>query len=595
MKLSDYVIKYLENYGVEDVFLLSGGGMMHLLNSLAESKIINKYYSLHEQAAGFAADGYAQYKGKLGVCFVTTGPGATNVITPLASSYIDSTPILYISGQVKTTDITKNPEVRQTGAQEVGIISIVQSITKYAVTITDADTIRYHLEKALYLCENGRPGPVWIDIPLDIQAMQVNEEKLQSFLPDVIKAGKETFDFNDIAQIYGMIKESKRPCILAGTGIMLSGARDLFIQLVNKLSIPVVISKRAKRIFNDKNSRFNYGIVGGYASRSSNYVLQNCDLLLVIGSGLRCHITAYNEENFAPNAKKVIINIHEAEIDKLRMSIYKRIVCSADLFIREMISYNMKDENIEKKSWIEYCDNMRSRYQIVFDNRINYKDGNSYEYIIAYNIYKYSKPGDVFVASPSAFGYIQQGGDLKDKQDFIMHLGLGSMGTGLPEAIGVCIASGRKRTILCEGDGSLQHNIQEISLLKHYNLPIKLFVYNNNGYGQIYVMQKTHFNSNFAGCNEESGISFPDLEKLAVSYDISYVKIGENDNIDDKMEFIMSNDKPMIIEFFSSIDSELLPITKSRMLSSGEIRSTKLEELYPFLSDEEHNKNMTVF
>lgn len=594
MKLSDYVVSFLENYGVKDVFLLSGGGIMHLLNSLAENEKIEKYYNLHEQGSGFCADAYAQYSNKLGVCFATTGPGATNVVTALASAYIDSTPMLVISGQVKTSDITSIPDVRQTGAQEVGIIPIVESVTKYAVTVIDESEIRYHLEKAVYLAKHGRPGPVWIDIPLDIQAKEIEPEQLKGFSPTV-RCEEAVVQSKDIEEIYQLLQKAKRPCILGGTGIVLADATEHFSQMVNMLKVPAVTSRRVKRLFHKENGRYYYGSVGVVAPRYANYVLQNSDLLIVIGSGLRYYITAYNEQAFAPKAKKVIVNIQQAEIDKLRMSVEKSIVCDAKIFIQELMEYASKQVEATNhyEKWIVYCDAMRNKYPAEKEI-IPHDDGLPDGYLVSQAVDRYAKDDEVYVASPSAYAYTYNVYQLRRQQEYICPLGLGSMGTALPAAIGACVASGRRRTIVGEGDGSLQHNIQELALLKQYQLPIKIFIDNNDGYRQIYTMQKSHFSGRFAGCNPESGITFPDLKTIADAYKIKYYCIKSVQDIDREVKKALADDEPAIIEIFSSPQVEFVPIIKSRIGVNGEMLSSRLEDLYPFLPEKEQKDNMKI-
>lgn len=588
MKLSDYVIKFLEEKLVKDVFLLSGGGIMHLLDSLAKNDHINKYYNLHEQASGFAADGYAQYANKLGVVFATTGPGATNVVTSLASAYIDSTPMLVISGQVKRETITKVPEVRQTGAQEVGIIPIVQSVTKYAVTVMEPNDIRYILEKAVYMATTGRPGTTWVDIPLDVQSAEIEPEMLRDFCP---QEKHIEISASDLADIYKLLSKAKRPCILAGTGVMLSGARKEFADMANQLQIPVVTSRRARRLFRRGNDRYYYGSAGGVAPRFANYVLQNSDCLLVLGSGLRYYLTAYNEENFAPNAKKIMVNVHKAEIDKLHMDVDKAVVADAGSFIRAFMEYCKTNVLAKCDEWLAYCDKMRAKYPAI-NEILPHDDGLTDGYLVTKYINQYAKDDDVFVASPSAFAYGYNIYDLHDGQDYIVPVGLGSMGTGLPCAIGACIASGKKRTIIGEGDGSLQHNIQELALLREYNLPIKVFIDNNNGYRQIYTMQQTHFHGRLAGCNPESGVGMPILQKIAEAYGLKYYCIAHDIEAEDVVREALSDDEPAIIEMISSPATEFVPIIKSRMGKDGKMISSKLEDLYPFLPENEQKANM---
>ena len=588
MKLSDYVVEFLRRREVQDVFLLSGGGIMHLLDSLAKEDRIHKYYNLHEQASGFAADGYAQYANKLGVVFATTGPGATNVVTSLVSAYIDSTPLLVISGQVRRDTITTLAGVRQTGAQEVGIIPIVESVTKYAVTVMDPADIRYVLERAVYTALHDRPGTVWIDIPLDVQAAEIDPSSLRGYKPEEKAAAVNAEDLKEIA---AMLAAAKRPVILTGTGVMLAGAREAFVQMVNELQIPTVTSRRARRLFHRGGDRYFYGSAGMVAPRYANYVLQNADFLLVIGSGLRYYLTAYNDENFAPHARKVMVNIHAPEVEKLRMTVEKTIIMDAGAFIAAFSDLCRTCKMPDWQGWIAYADEMREKYPALSEV-IPHADGLTDGYMVTKYINQYAGTDDVYVASPSAFAYGYNVYELHDRQEYICPVGLGSMGTGLPCAIGACIASGKKRTILGEGDGSLQHNIQELALLRQYDLPIKIFIDSNNGYRQIYTMQQTHFAGRFAGCTPESGVGMPNLRSIAEAYGLDYYEIVCVDETEEIVRRALADDVPAIINMVSSPAVEFVPIIKSRIGADGKMISSKLEDLYPFLPEEEQRRNM---
>lgn len=588
MKLSDYVVEFLRRREVQDVFLLSGGGIMHLLDSLAKEDRIHKYYNLHEQASGFAADGYAQYANKLGVVFATTGPGATNVVTSLASAHIDSTPLLVISGQVRRDTITTLAGVRQTGAQEVGIIPIVESVTKYAVTVMDPADIRYVLERAVYTALHDRPGTVWVDIPLDVQAAEIDPSSLRGYEPEEKAVA---VDAEDLQEIAAMLAAAKRPVILAGTGVMLAGAREAFVQMVNELQIPTVTSRRARRLFRCGKERYFYGSAGAVAPRYANYVLQNADFLLVIGSGLRYYLTAYNDENFAPHAKKVMVNIHAPEIEKLRMTVEKTIIMDAGTFIAAFSDLCCTHKMPDWQRWIAYADEMREKYPALSEV-IPHTDGLTDGYMVTKYINQYAGTDDVYVASPSAFAYGYNVYELHDGQEYICPVGLGSMGTGLPCAIGACIASGKKRTILGEGDGSLQHNIQELALLREYDLPIKIFIDSNNGYRQIYTMQQTHFAGRFAGCTPESGVGMPNLRSIAEAYGLDYYEIACADETEVIVRRALAGDAPAIINMVSSPAVEFVPIIKSRIGADGKMISSKLEDLYPFLPEDEQRRNM---
>lgn len=590
MKLSDYVVQFLKQKHVQDVFLLAGGGIMHLLDSLAKEDAIRKYYNLHEQASGFAADGYAQYANRLGVVFATTGPGATNVVTALASAHIDSTPLLVISGQVRRDTITRVAGVRQTGAQEVGIIPIVASVTKYAVTVMDPTDIRYILERAVHTALHDRPGAVWVDIPLDVQAAEIDPAALRGYVPKPVPPAVDVEDLQEIAQ---MLAAAKRPVILVGTGVMLAGARDAFVRMVNELHVPVVTSRRARRLFHRGDDRYFYGSAGMVAPRYANYVLQNADFLLVIGSGLRYYLTAYNEANFAPHACKAIVNIHPPEIEKLHMAVEKSVVMDAGDFIAAFSAICRICRLPQWEQWIAYADAMRAKYPPLGEVA-PHTDGLTDGYMVTACINQYAGAEDVFVASPSAFAYGYNVYDLHDRQEYICHVGLGSMGTGLPCAIGACIAAGKKRTILGEGDGSLQHNIQELALLREYDLPIKIFIDSNNGYRQIHTMQQTHFAGRFAGCSPESGVGMPNLRRIAEAYGLDYYCIETAAQTEEVVRRALADDAPAIIDMISSPVVEFVPIIKSRIGADGKMVSSRLEDLYPFLPEEEQRRNMEL-
>ena len=565
---------------------------MHILDSLAKSNKINKYYNLHEQASGFCADGYSLYSGKTGVCIVTTGPGGTNTLTAVTSSYIDSTPIVYISGQVKTQDITRIPGVRQTGAQEADIVSLVKPVTKYAVTVLNENDIRYHLEKAFFIASYERPGPVWLDIPLDIQSRQVDVQQLcvfdpsaEGFMPPIKPSDA------DIAEVYRLLNNAKRPVIMAGSGIRLANAQKPFQRLVHRLKIPVVSSRRVRDLLLNEDSEFYFGCIGLNPERFANYILQNSDFVLSIGSGLRYYLTAYNEANFAPNAVKVIVNVQAAELEKLNICSAKKIVADARDFIDAMLSCPDTAQPA-RTEWYSYCNKMKGKYPA----KDEYKQENPCRvnpYIVAHYIGEYMGDADVLVNSPSAFAHAFHVPRIRGNQRVIRHIGLGSMGAALPEAIGACVASG-KRTIVCEGDGSLQHNIQELALLRQYNLPVKLFVDSNNGYRQIHTMQNTHFNGRHAGCSAESGISFPNLELLAQAYGLRYIRIDDGTIIEERVKEAFSDNAPAVIEMVTAMDIDFLPVVKSKMNLDGTMQTPSLEFMYPFLPEAEHRENMRI-
>lgn len=581
MKVSDYVIHFLEERNVKNIFLLSGGGMMHLLDSLARSTI-HPYYNLNEQATSICADAYAQYINDLSVCMVTTGPGGTNAITGVVSAYQDSTPMLIISGQVKTADLA--PEgVRVYGAQEVNITKIVEPVTKYAMTVKHAEEIRYHLEKAVYLATSGRRGPVWIDIPLDVQACDISPETLKVYEPE--KVQEKAFD-EELSCLLESLKSAKRPAMLLGHGVVASGGADTARALCQFMKIPVLTTWRAKELFREDNPYY-LGEPGSQAPRYSNFVLQRSDFLLVVGSRLDWSLTAFNEPGFAPNAQKYIVDIDEAEMSKLDIWFEAKIHSDAYKFLKSLYA-KLQEETyrfVDQTGWVETCRNWKKQYPI-YNEYQDIKSTGVWGYDFAKALTQYSNEEDVFVASPTGRVCIAMnlGLALKGNQRFVAPRGLGSMGYALPCAIGACVASGYRRTICFEGDGSLQHNIQELQLIVTYHLPIKLFIYNNGGYSSIYGMQGNHFNHRLAGCTPESGVVLPSTEKIARAYGIKYHCILDKSELEIGIRRALSGNEPIICEVMGDIRYEEIPRTQTRVHEDGTISSSSLEDLYPFIN-----------
>jgi len=594
MKVSDYVAKFLVGNGIKDLFLISGGGIMHLLDSVARQEGLNLVFNLNEQATGICADSYAQYTNHLGACLVTTGPGATNAVTGCAGAWVDSNPVLYISGQTKTADMGQIKGLRQYGAQEIAIVPVVTPITKYAVTVMKAADIRYHLEKAVFLATHGRRGPVWIDIPLDVQGSKIEPGELRGFDPEgegllenyIVGEG-------EITKVFDLINNSKRPVVLMGHGVVASGRGEAFRNLLDELGIPVLASWRAKGIYGDDDELY-MGSCGIPAPRYSNYALQNSDFLLIVGCRLNPAITAYAEDNFAPNAVKVIVDIDQNEIDKLTIPFDLKINTDAGAFIEALIKNKDRYINKSRDEWLDYCRNIKAKYPLnkevqPFDN-----EGKVDGYAFAHTLSDYLTAEDVVVGSSSGrtCGISHMALKLKRGQRFITSMGLGSMGWCVPSAIASCVASGKRRTIVLEGDGSLQHNIQELALINTYKLPIKLFVYSNSGYASIFAMQRNNFDSNYAGCSKESGLDFPDMSSIANAFKLEYYTIRTNDEIKPVLDVVMSNDRPVLCEVMGSINFDEIPKSKTVVNPDGTFSSSRLEYLYPFIDLDEHTKNM---
>jgi acetolactate synthase-1/2/3 large subunit len=594
MKLSDYVSKFLVDNGINFIFTIAGGGIMHLLDSVSKQKNLKVIYNHHEQASAIFADSYSQFKNGLSACLVTTGPGATNAITGCAGSWLDSNPVLFISGQTKTSDLGHTNNLRQKGAQEIGIIPMVSSITKYSVMVTNPIEIKYHLEKALFYALNGRRGPVWLDIPLNVQSAIINPEELIGFIPEKPN-DFSNYNENYIDEVVKLLNSSKRPVILLGHGAAISKNINDLKKIINLFEIPTLVTWRAIGLFSD-NDPFYFGSPGAPGLRYSNYILQNSDLLIVIGSRLNSALTAYDESNFAPKAAKIIVDIDINELRKFSMPINIKINTSSDKFINDLVLNKNKINKNNYDLWNNYARRLKNKYPFYKEkqnvNFPNFVDS----YLFNHKLSNYIIKDDVIVGSSSGrtciFSHL--GLSYNENQKFITSMGLGAMGWCIPSAIASCIVSDKKRTIVLEGDGSLQTNIHELALIKPLNLPIKIFIFNNNGYSSLYLMQKNNFNSNFAGCDKQTDLFIPDIPNVARLYSLNYIKITNNNEIDDKLNIIMKNNDSFICEIVIPIEYDEVPKSKTKVNLDGSFSSSKLENLYPFLSDEEHNENMKV-
>ncbi len=595
MKVSDFIVRRLEEYKVKDVFLLSGGGMMHMLDSVFQSKQIRCWCNLNEQATTICGDAYAQATRNLAVCMVTSGPGATNAITGAVNSWIDSEPLLVISGQAKTSDLVGDRGVRQTGSQEVNITGMMQCVTKYAVTVKDKREIKYHLDKAIYLATHGRKGTTWVDVPLDVQGAQIEENELVEF--DPAKEGLEERYFvsnEDCDEILAMMREAKRPLILVGKGVQTDCVGDQIKDLCHRLHIPAIATWRAKMVFADDDDMY-FGHPGSPGPRYANWILQTCDFLLTIGSRLNPGITAFNEPHFACHARHVIVDIDPNEIKKMNMKFAKTVVCNAATFVTTLCERAQGLEPFATDEWVAYCRKAKAAYPLYLEKQsVPQKQTNMY--LFGHELSLRTKADDVIVEGSSgrSCGIIGMSYERSEGQIEIGAMGLGSMGFALPASIGACIACGKRRTITLDGDGSLQHNLQELALVRGYGLPLKLFVLNNNGYASIAVMQDNHFKSRYAGCNRDSGVFCCDMKKLAALYDLKYCAIHGDAEIGPVLDEVLADDEPVLCEVFADYTFDEIPKAMTRVNPDGTLSSSVLEDMFPFLPKEETEKWLSI-
>jgi acetolactate synthase-1/2/3 large subunit len=604
IKLSDYVFKFVADLGVKHVFLVTGGGAMHLNASLAQEKRITPICNSHEQASAMCAESYAKAVNGLGVALVTTGPGGTNAVTGVAGAWLDSTPTLFLSGQVKRPDrmfdaVTNKPlGMRQLGVQEVDIVSIVSPITKYAVVVLDPLGIRYELEKAYWLAMNGRPGPVWIDIPLDVQAAPIPDPAtLRSFDATEHEAALANANLKDeVARVVAELQKSTRPLLFVGNGTRLARAEAQFTELRHLLDIPTVATWCAADLVPSDVPTF-VGRPGNVAARGANFALQNSDFLLVLGARLDMAITGYAPQNLAREAHKIAVDIDPAELGKLYPHLQQPIISDCRAFLDELLA-QLKAVQLDHSRWAAWnqrAADWKVRYGVVTDEHRK-PEGMVSIFNLAEVIGTESKQEDKLVSGSSGSGIeiFLLACPTRAGQRIFHTAGLGSMGYGLPMSLAVCIGSNNQQTILVDGDGGFQFNIQELETASRLKLNVKLFVLNNDGYASIRASQKAYFGSEQIGAGAATGLTVPDLSKIANSYNIPAVVIHDQTNLREEVRKALAIEGPVLIDVRVIPDEVRAPRLQSYQKEDGSFVSKPLEDMFPFLSREEFLENMIV-
>ncbi len=591
MKLSDYVVQFVAEQGVGHVFMLPGGGAMHLNESLGRRTDLEFVCNLHEQAASIAAEAYARVSNGLGVAMVTTGPGGTNAVTGVASAWLDSMPCLVISGQVKREDLKRDSGVRILGVQEIDIVSIVDSITKYAVTIEDPSTIRYHLEKAVYLALADRRGPVWVDIPLDVQAAQIDPARLLGFSPPV-RTGDGGLQAQ-VGELLGFLRSSERPTVVAGSGIRAAGAVGEFRQAVETLQVPVLTTWLAMDLMPENHPLFA-GRPGSIAPRGANFALQNSDLLLVIGSRLDMALTGYAHDKLARSAVKVMVDIDEAEIRKMKTTVHLPVVADAGAFLRELNRQLGESPVPRRGEWVQRCQEWKRRYPVVLPEYRELREGVS-TYCLSEALSEELGSEDIVASGSSGAGVelFLLAFQVKENQRILHSRGLGAMGFGLPASIGACLGAGRRRTVCVDGDGSFQMNAQELETVRRLQLPIKLFVINNNGYASIRASQENYFQHRVAA-DSSSGLTLPDVKEVARAYGVPALSITSQQNLCQQVRAVLDTPGPVLCEVLAPPEEQRAPRLSSMQRPDGSMVSKPLEDLWPFLDRAEFRSNMII-
>lgn len=594
MKVSDYIADFLSRHGIDTVFTVVGGGAMHLNDSLGHCAGMQSIYHHHEQAAAIAAEAYARLQCKPAICCVTSGPGATNAITGVAGAWVDSIPMIVLSGQTKSTltiDSSGLP-LRCLGNQEINIVPVVKSITKYAVMITDPSTIREELEKALYLASEGRPGPVWLDIPLDVQGARINPAALHGFeLPGKYSA---CIDAKEIALIAEKIKLAKRPVIYAGNGIRIANAFPEFKKLVKLLNIPVVTAWNSIDLMETTDPLYA-GRAGTMGDRPGNFAVQNSDLVLSLACRLNLYQSGYDVSTWARTAYTIVVDVDPDELKKPTIRVDMPVCCEIKAFMQALADvWTAQEAASDCMLWNEQCRLWKEKYPVIQESHYGAEQANVYAFIDTLSR-QLSSDAVTVVANGSASVVGSQTYFIKEGSRFLMNDDLSSMGYELPAAIGACVAHNRQEIICIAGDGSIQMNLQELQTILTNQLPVKIFLINNDGYHQIRLTQQRMFKANYVGLGPDShDLSFPSMKKLADAYGYPYFGCTANADLTDTITAALAQQGSIICEIFVDKEQQYEPKSSAKLLPDGRIVSPPLEDLAPFLTPEELAENMYI-
>jgi acetolactate synthase I/II/III large subunit len=595
IKVSDYVAQKLVEYGIRHVFMVTGGGAMHLNHSLGTNRALECVFNHHEQACAMAAEAYYRLNNRLALVNVTSGPGGTNAITGVYGAFVDSVGMLVLSGQVKweTTVRSTGLPLRQYGDQEIDIEELVRPVTKYCAMVTDPHMIRYHLEKALYLATSGRPGPCWLDIPLNIQGAMVDPSTLPCFDAAELEEPWKQTDLRATSRaILEKIAEAKRPVVFTGGGVRLSGQRKTVISLVEKLGIPLVTGWNAHDVI--WNAHPNYaGRPGTIGDRAGNFVVQNADLLLILGSRLNIRQVSYNWTSFAREAYKIWVDIDPSEMQKPSVTADFPIIADLSELLSVLVHEADNYLSMDHQHWLAWCKERQRRFPIVLSEYWNCECVNPYCFMDAL----FSQMADdqvVVTANGSACVISFQTAQLKPNQRLWTNSGCASMGYDLPGAIGACKASGGRPIVCLAGDGSIMMNLQELQTIVGNRLPIKIFLLNNSGYVSILQTHRSFFAGIEVGCSPSSGVTFPDFKRLSDAFGLPYYRCINHSEMEKAISSTMAIDGPAICEVLLDGDQPFAPKLGAKQLSDGRIVSPPLEDLTPFLSREELHENMVI-
>lgn len=590
MNVSEFIFEYYAKKGINTAFMVTGGQAMWLNDAIGKNKNYNIICTHHEQSAAMSADAYGRIKNKPAITLVTAGPGSVNAMNGVVGGYTDSSPMIIISGQAALSFVQYQEEtkIRQHGVQGINIRPLVENVVKYFITIDDPQKTEYYLEKAYYEATNGRPGPVWIDVPLDIQNTQIDLKYMEKFIPEEEKQGRVSL-VQAVTQAYKILQSAKRPVFLVGQGVSLAGARDIFYKYINSVRIPVITARLGIDLI-ESDSDLYVGRPGNYGERSANFAIQNADVIISVGCRMASSLVGHNPRDFGRNAYIFAVDIDQKELDKPGAKIdykaqldCKQFFCKMDEKFSDYILPSYED-------WIKVCNEWKEKYPVVQPEYKNEKPVNSYYFIDKLSIFADEKT-TILVDTGSCFHVACQTWKLKKGQSYLTTGGLSSMGYWVA-GIGACMANNRRNTVVITGDGSLQMNIQEFATIKHNNLPIKVFILNNNGYLLIRHTQHNFMDDRFVGEGPESGVECPDSMKIANAYGIKGIRISSVDEVEEKIKETLEYDGPVICEVMTPEWQLLVPRISSEKLPDGRLVSRNYEDMFPFLPKEEVKENM---
>ena len=590
MRVSDYVVEFLVAREIQDVFLVSGGGIMYLTDAVGLNPKVRYYCNYHEQACVVAAEGYARVRNGVGACLVTTGPGAANAISALPGAFVDSIPLLVIAGNVKRELIADFDKLRQFGPQEANAVAMARPVTKYATSVRDPEAIRYELEYAYAQATSGRPGPVFVEIPVDVQGTVIDPQKLSGYTaPD----RSEDNLAEQVANVLALIRRAKRPILVCGNGIHRAGAQELLSSLLDLLRIPIALPLTAKDVIEEDHA-LNIGVFGTAGQRRANFAIQNSDCLLAIGAGLNVQKIGFNAKGFAPKAFKIVVDIDEGQLKHQILLPDLALRADAGDFLREMLAQLEAKPFSAPSRWLSACAKWKARYPLMMNEYFDDPEHVN-SYVFYDRLADALSPDDVVVTGDALdVASLFQVFRVKKGQRTITS-GWGAMGWCLPLAVGACVGHGRRRVICVTGDGSFQFNSQELLTISHYRLPVKIFIFNNHGYSNIRGTQDSFFERRYVGADKGSGVGTPDFCKLALAYGMSYSCIRTNPDLEEGIRFVLAQPGPALCEINISPEQRISPKASAFRRPDGTFESRPLEDMAPFLPSEEVWENMHLF